>query len=215
MQTTDAAVGVELVETRRAVYRFLLAALEPPSPAQHAWLAHPDFRSGLARVCEEFGLDCPQGEWVPAAWADHESRYLACFEVGLPGPPVPLLASHYNRREPTPRIVHEHILLYRRFGARVREGSPYPADHLVNELAFLIRLDELLLAGEVEAESLLRARLDLLTRHVAPWSARAAAAAEGARLPAIYLTLLRLLALAAQQDRELTAAALALAREEP
>jgi hypothetical protein len=60
---------------------------------------------------------------------------------------VVLRASHYNRREPVPATIHEHVLFYRRFGARLAAGTLEPADHLSNQLAFLIRLDELPCAG--------------------------------------------------------------------
>ena len=199
----------ELAQTRLAVYRFLLAALGKPTPGQHAWLADPDFRNGLGLLCDEFGLPCPEGELVPAEYADHESRYLACFEVGLPGPPVPLLASHYNRKEPAPRIIHEHILFYKRFGALPAPDSPESADHLLDELTFLIRLDDLLLAGQVETESVLWGRRDFLARQAARWPARAVALAEERGLPPVYCTLLALLAAAVEQDLALSETAVA------
>jgi TorA maturation chaperone TorD len=203
-----------LASSRLAVYRFLLAALDKPTPVQHCWFRSPDFRAALAALGEAFDLPCPDGELVPPALADHESRYLACFEVGLPQPPVVLQASHYNRREPVPATVHEHVLFYKRFGARPAEGNIEPADHLSNELAFLIHLDELLAAGKLEAESVLRARRDFLARQVTRWAAAAAAAAEATSLPALYRFLLAVLARAADQDLELTQAALAWPGEE-
>ncbi|HKB38655.1 MAG TPA: molecular chaperone TorD family protein [Gemmataceae bacterium] len=203
----------ELAQTRLAVYRFLFAALSKPTPGQHIWMAGPDFRSGLGLLCEEFGLPCPEGELVPGEYADHESRYLACFEVGLPGPPVPLLASHYHRKEPAPRIIHEHVLFYKRFGTRPADTLE-SADHLLDELAFLVRLDELLLAGRMEAESVLHGRRDFLARQGAQWPARAAALAHERGLPPVYRTLLALLAVAVEQDLALSEAAVAdLAKE--
>ena len=205
----QAAPPQELAQSRLAVYRFLLMALDNPTPAQHRWFWGPDFRPSLEAVGEAFGLPCPEGEPVPPAFADHESRYLACFEVGLPQPPVVLQASHYNRREPVPATVHEHVLFYKRFGARPAQGNIEPADHLSNELAFLIRLDELLATGKLEAESVLRARRDFLARQVTRWAATAAATAEEKLLPGLYCFLLAALARAAEQDLELTQAALA------
>jgi TorA maturation chaperone TorD len=198
----------DLSRARCALYRFLLAALDKPTPAQHAWLLGPDFRAPLALACAEFGLPCPDGPLFPDDFADHQSRYLACFEVGLPEPPVVLLASHYNRREPVPATIHEHVLFYRRFGARVADANREPADHLLNELAFLVRLDDLLARGH-SAESVRRARGDFLARQVLRWVGRAARAAEEKGLPDVYQTLLGLLAAAVAQDAELTAAAAA------
>jgi len=198
-----------LAETRMAVYSFLLAALAKPTPAQHAWFAGPEFRRNLDDLCEQFGVPLAMGELAAADAAGHEARYIACFEVGVPEPPVPLLASHYNRREPVSQVIHEHLLFYRRFGARPAAGNIEPADHLLTELAFLVRLDELLRAGTVEAESVLRARHDFLSRHGAAWPAKAAAAAADKDLPEVYRALLALLAAAVRQDLELTAAPVA------
>jgi DMSO reductase family type II enzyme chaperone len=194
-----------LAAARSAVYRLVLATLDKPTPEQHAWLTGPAFRHSLEMVCTAFGLPWPEGALFPDSAADHESRYLACFEVGLPEPPVALLASHYNRREPVPRIIHEHILFYKRFGMHPLAGPGEPADHLSHELAFLIHLDELLTHTKLDVESVLRARSDFLTRHVARWPARAAAAAEEKHLPPVYCLLLDLLAAAVQQDLQLTA----------
>jgi TorA maturation chaperone TorD len=203
---TVSAATVELVEARLAVYRFLLQALAKPTAEQHAWFAGPVFRRALAEAAEQFGTP-PPGEPAVDGPAEHEARYIACFEVGLPAPPVALLASHYNRREPATAVIHEHILFYRRFGAALSAGNIEPADHLLNELAFLIRLDELYLGGE-PATSILRARRDFLRRQAARWPARAAETAVEQGLPAVYRSLLRLLAAAVAQDLELTEAAL-------
>ncbi len=198
-----------LAETRQTVYRFLLAALDKPTAAQHAWFAGPEFRASLERLCAAFALDPPAGELAAADPAEHEARYLAWFEVGVPQPPVPLLASHYNRREPVPQVVREHLLFYRCFALRLAPGNIEPTDHLLNELTFLVRLDQLLRAGVPNAGSVLRARRDFLDRQAAPWPSGAAAAARDRGLPAVYQTLMDLLAAAVAQDRDLTAAAVA------
>jgi TorA maturation chaperone TorD len=210
MSRAEPVVPAGLAEARPAVYRFLLAALDRPTPEQHAWLTGADFPRALAAACAAFGLPCPDGELFPASFAEHESRYLACFEVGLPAPPVPLLASHYSTREPVPRTIHEHVLFYRHFGTQPAAASE-PADHVLNELSFLIRLDELPRAAE--PASVLRARRDFLARQVVRWPGKAAAAAEEKCLPPIYCVLLSLLAAAASQDLELTEAAVALLDE--
>jgi TorA maturation chaperone TorD len=198
---------VELVEARLAVYRFLLAALDKPTAEQHAWFTGSAFRRSLAELAGQFGTPAP-AEPAAAGPAEHQARYIAGFEVGLPTPPVVLLASHYNRREPVTAVIHEHVLFYRRFGAALSAGNIEPADHLLNELAFLIRLDELYLEGEPGA-SILRARRDFLRRQAARWPARAAEAADERSLPAVYRSLLHLLAAAVAQDLEVTEAALA------
>jgi len=193
-----------LAESRLAVYRFLLAALDQPTPAQHAWLESPAFRHALEQVCEQFDLVVPRNNLAAADSADHEARYIACFEVGLPTPPVVFLASHYNRREPVTAIIHEHKLFYRRFGLNQATDNGAPADHALNELAFLIHLDELLLAGQIEEESILRARHDFLDRHMSRWPAAALSAAKDNGIPQLFVILLGLLAAAVEEDRALS-----------
>ncbi len=224
---TQMADPRELAAARAGVYGFLIAALDKPSREQHAWLGGGTFALALAELCERFGADRPpDGPLVPPEFDDYQADYIATFEVGMPAPPVVLLASHYNRREPAPRIIHEHLTLYRRFGARPADGNIEPPDHLLNELSFLVRLDELLIDGQVDAESVLRARRDFLHRHVARWPGQALdalAAAPGRRsarsaavrpVAPLYRTLLSLLAAAVGQDLELSESAVAALTEE-
>lgn len=199
----------ELREVRQAVYSFLLAAFDRPGPEQHAWIASDEFRQTLRQLCFAFDIALPPAPLAADSAADHEARYIACFDVGLPHPPVPLLASHYNHREPVPATIHEHILFYRRFGACLAKGEHDPADHLRGELAFLLHLDTLLANGQIDEASILYARRDFLTRQVHRWVGQAAAAAETNGLPPLYRTLLALLAAAVEQDLDMTTAAVA------
>ena len=197
--TTPVPIGAEqpapadLARARSAAYRFLLAALECSDGHNHAWLVGPEFRRGLELLCERFDVPLPEEPFFPADPTDTQSRYLACFEVGLKGPPVPLLASHYNHHEPVTTTIHEHVLFYGRFGARVPVGSPDPPDHVRHELGFLLHLDKLWLTGRVDGPSALRARADFLTRQVDRWVGPAMAAAVGAGLPPVYVGLLTVL----------------------
>lgn len=208
--TMNMNTAAGLADARLAVYRLLLSALEVPSPEQFAWLRSREFHDALSAAAAQFDVALPDGDWFGTDASDHEARWIATFEAGLPTPAVPLLASHYNRTEPTPRLLHEHVLMYRRFGRKPADGAVEPADHALNELSFLIHLDEMLAdAGDDEAESILRARRDFLKRHAAAWPARAAEQAASADVPPIYRALVELLAAAVEQDLELCEAALA------
>lgn len=214
MSVADAITPRDVLESRLSVYRFLLAALDKPTPAQHVWLRQPAFRQALELVCHQFALPCPMEELIPDEYGEYESRYLACFEVGVPAPPVALQASAYNRREPIPAIIHEHVLFYKRFALHLPDDDIESADHLLNELAFLIHLDELLQVGNVEPESIILARRDFLNRQVTRWLGKAATDATDRYLPAIYCTLLAVLAKVAKQDLELTEHTVGLPTEE-
>jgi len=196
----------DLALVRREVYSFCLRALEKPSLDQFTWMRSRAFWDTLDELFSEFDVRLSPAADLPGEYSLFESFYLACFEVGLPNPPVPLLASHYNKREPVPATIHEHVLFYKRFGVRLAPGNIEPADHLCNELTFLIRLDELLAEGTVPADSILHARSDFLTRHPARWLPQAHKAAEEMCLPELYVALIDLLGRAVAQDLDLTQA---------
>lgn len=211
MVTTCAASQVpeiiqvqELAQVRSNVYRFCLQAMDKPTHLQYDWLNSKPFRTSLKSLCEQFEVRLPSDLSMPQDFGAYESIYIACFDVGLPTPPVPLLSSHYNKREPVPATIHEHILFYKRFGTTLAEGNIEPADHLSNELAFLIRLDELLHDGEIDPESIHQARLDFLRRHPSRWLTQALQAAQDKEFPVLFLVLLRLLTHAINEDVELT-----------
>lgn len=194
----------ELALVRSQVYRFCQEAMNKPTRARFAWLNSELFRASLRAICDQFEMEISSTLSRFQDFETYESIYIACFDVGLPTPPVPLLSSHYNKREPVPATIHEHVLFYKRFGTTLTEGNIEPADHLSNELAFLIRLDELLHEGEIDPESIHQARLDFLTRHPFRWLPQALDAAEEKELPALFIVLLRLMNHAVSDDVELT-----------
>ncbi len=194
----------KLAQVRSDVYRFCLQAMDKPTRAQFDWLNSRPFRTSLRALCEQFEVRLSTELSLPQDFAAYESVYIACFDVGLPAPPVPLLSSHYNKREPVPATIHEHVLFYKRFGTTLAEGNIEPADHLSNELAFLIWLDELLHEGEIDPESIHQARLDFLRRHPHRWLPQALRAAQEKELPELFIVLLRLMSHAIDEDVELT-----------
>lgn len=201
--TSTIPVTGEFSALRSAVYRLLLTALDKPTPEQHALLLGSKFRASLSLLCGLFDTPFPGGERVPSSYPDFESRYLATFEVGLPEAPVVLLASHHIRHEPAPRVVHEHILFYKHFRYSPMEETGEAADHLLNELRFLIHLDRLREHCQSSADSLDRARRDFLDRHPLRWIARASDRASERGIAPFYRCVLRLLSAVVREDRML------------
>lgn len=191
----------ELTALRSTIYRLILLALDRPTPDRHQQLRGPSFRAGLELLLGQFDLPTPEEEFVPESYADYESRYLATFEVGLPEAPVVLLASHYSRNEPAPKVVHEHILFYRHFDADPAAETGEAADHLINELRFLIHLDELRERSPSSWEAIDRARGDFLDRQLLRWVPAACAQADRNGVPAFYCLALLLLYAMLQDDR--------------
>lgn len=202
MTSTTPASG-EFSALRSAVYRLLLTALDKPTPEQHALLLGSGFRASLSLLCGQFDAPSPGGELVPSSYPDFESRYLATFEVGLPEAPVVLLASHHIRHEPAPRVIHEHILFYRHFRYAPMEETGEAADHLLNELRFLIHLDQLRERCRSSADSLDRARRDFLDRHPLRWIPRASDRASERGVAPFYRGVLTLLSAVVREDRML------------
>jgi DMSO reductase family type II enzyme chaperone len=195
--------GPEFRSLRSAVYRLLLSALDKPTPEQHRHLLGAPFHEDLALVCGQFDVPLPGGALVPAEYPDFESRYLATFEVGLPEAPVVLLASHHVQHEPAPRVVHEHILFYRHFGCSPTEETGEAPDHLLNELRFLVHLDQLQERSPFSIESVERARRDFLDRQMLRWAPLAARRATERGIAGFYQALLNLLTRVLREDRVL------------
>ena len=202
----DARVLAELVRARLALYGFVLAVFDKPSAEQYAWLSGNEFAATFRELCDRFGVEAPGGEVIEWSADDHESTYLACFEVGLPTPKVVLQASHHNRRAPAPRTIHEHERLYRLFGAQRTRSNLDQQDHLLNELAFLVHLDELVLGGAVDLTAILRARRDFVGRYVRDHVGSALRSSRTAGVPRLYSVALALLASALDEDFALSEA---------
>ncbi len=196
----------ELAPVRLALYGFVLAVFDKPTAEQHAWLRSEEFATTLRELSDRFGVEAPGGGLVDWSADEHESSYLACFEVGLPTPKVVLQASHYNRRAPAPRTIHEHERLYRLFGAKLTLHNLDQQDHLLNELAFLVHLDELVLGGAVDLPAILRARRDFVGKHVRGLVGAALRSSQTAGVPPLYPVMLALLASALDQDFALSEA---------
>jgi Nitrate reductase delta subunit len=188
---------------RIALYGFVLAIFDKPDLEQHAWLTGPDFARTFRGLCQRFDIE-PPAALVQWSADEHESTYLACFEVGLPTPMVVLQASHYNRRAPAPRTIHEHERLYRLFDAKLAPRNLDQQDHLLNELAFLIHLDELVLAGAGDLDAIVRARRDFIGKHVKDHVGSALESSRKSGVPRVYAVALDLLASALDQDFSLS-----------
>lgn len=213
VEVEKAQVLAELVPARLALYGFVLAVFDKPTGEQHAWLSSEGFASTLQDLCDRFGVEASRGVLVDWSADEHESTYLACFEVGLPTPKVVLQASHYNRQAPAPRTIHEHERMYRLFDAKLTRRNLDQQDHLLNELAFLVHLDELVLGGAVDLPAILRARRDFVGKHVRDHVRSALQSSSRQSVPPVYSVTLAVLACALDQDFALSEAWLESERE--
>ncbi|MFH0794201.1 MAG: molecular chaperone TorD family protein [bacterium] len=162
-----------------ARWTFFHDLLRPPGKEQWAWLREPRVQTAWALLAAEVGL--PETLPLPICFEAFEQEYLNAFEVGAPEPLCPLIESHWNKRDPVPRILHENILFYKQFGLELKSTSNETADHLRHQLGFLAYLcrreaDALAIPeSAATAEQFAAARHDFLTRHTAYWLPLAAA----------------------------------------
>jgi DMSO reductase family type II enzyme chaperone len=157
--------------------RFSHDLLRKPNPDQHEWLRSAECRSFWDELTAILSLDLAF-PMIPGDFQLYESQYIATFDVGQPHPPVPLIESHYNKAEPVPRILHENILFYTRFGLELREDFAESADHLLCQLSFMAHLLRLLqqhveVNNAEESAQFVHAIGDFSDRHLRSWIPRA------------------------------------------
>lgn len=174
-----------------AAFSFTHELFRPAASEQYEWLIGETCAESWRYLTQAFPhfqdhLD------LPPAFGDFESRFIATFDVGVPAPPVPILESHYNKRDPLPKILHENILFYQQFGLRLSSASNESADHLRHQLEFVSYLFSLLARAEASSDpgtpdraaQICQALEDYLSRHLLSWLPQAVAAAQDAPLAA-------------------------------
>jgi len=157
------------------LYRVFAWCFSHPSPERFAWLSG---KGCLGRFAD---------------FESYEAAYIALFEVGMPGPPAPLLESSYSKSTAAQNIVLECVNFYDVLGLRP-SGSAFPADHLVTQLEFLaavryIRDNE---RDPERQEPLSRLERDFIERHVLSWLPSAQKKLDGLN-PPLFPALLRAL----------------------
>lgn len=179
IQGTTSRTMEELAESA-AMWQFFLSLFKFPSLKQWIRLQETRARMAWEIVKRDLGADFLLEIPVPADVQAYEEQYLSTFEVGIPHPVCPLIESHWNKRYPTPRILHENILFYKQFGLELRPAAAETADHLRYQLEFLLYLDRLehQAWGKEGGEELIRqvaqGRRDFLERHPGCWVPAAA-----------------------------------------
>lgn len=183
-------------------YRVFAWCFGHPSPERFAWLSGKGCRELLGKG-EIHHRRRPR---VDATWRfpdleSYEAAYIALFEVGVPGPPAPLLESSYSTSAAAQNIVLECVNFYDVLGLRP-SGSAFPADHLVTQLEFLAAVRYLWdnERGPERREPLRRLERDFIERHVLSWLPSARTKLEGLN-PPLFPALLRALSSHLQEAR--------------
>ena len=153
------------------LFRVFAFCFSHPTRECFAWLSGNDSRALWKHLKRRFRI----GAKLTTAdrftdFSAYEATYIALFEVGVPGPPVPLLESAHSNRSVPQEIVLDCVNFYDVLGLRP-SGSVFPTDHLVTQLEFLAAVGYLR-EGESDpekAESLRRLELDFFERHLLNW----------------------------------------------
>ena len=96
-----------------ARWHFFLTLFKFPSLKQWIGLQEERSRRAWAILNRDLDADPALEMPVPADLQTYEDLYLSTFEVGVPHPVCPLIESHWNKRHPVPKILHENILFYK------------------------------------------------------------------------------------------------------
>ncbi|MFB3786999.1 MAG: molecular chaperone TorD family protein [bacterium] len=197
----------ELAESA-AMWQFFLTLFQFPSLKQWMGLREERIRKAWAVLQGELNAGADLEIPVPADVQTYEEQYLSTFEVGIPHPVCPLIESHWNKRYPAPRILHENILFYKQFGLELRPVAAEMADHLRYQLEFLLYLDRLehhaweKEGGDELIRQVAQGRRDFLERHPGFWIPAAARDLNG-KLPGLWPPFwMNLLALAMERAVE-------------
>ncbi len=167
--------------TSAAAFFFAHDLFRNPGPEQWAFLQDPVTERIWTALASPFGFAESMG--LPENPENYESEFIEAFEVGSPHPPVPLIESHYNKRDPAPRILHENVLFYSAFGLRLRSAGHETADHLRHQLEFVGYLYKL--ESTAFDHQIRHARHDFLERRLLSWLP--AAAERAAKAPSAWI----------------------------
>jgi TorA maturation chaperone TorD len=192
--------------TELDIYRVFAASLGHPSRERFAWFSGRVFRELFKRLNSRLRRQrkpIPLGRF--SDYRTYEAAYISLFEVGVPGPPVPLLESVYSKSSAAQEIVLDCVNFYDVLGLRP-SGTAFPADHIVTQLEFLSAarfLRENAVSPENQASLCLLER-DFIERHLLTWLSSAQEKLERLN-PPVFPALLGLLAHALKNELGLLA----------
>ncbi len=170
----DENMRLDSLQEEAALWRFLHDLFRSPSPKQWNWLHDRRTQEAWMLLGREMGVTVPEPLPFPSSLLEYEQEYIAFFEVGIPEPPCPLLESHWNKRDPLTKILHENMLFYKQFGLQLRSSAYETADHLRHQLEFMRYLCVMEIKHVPLAEQIALAREEYRIRHLLSWIPRAA-----------------------------------------
>lgn len=188
---------------RSGLYSLLARALTVPDESFHLAIREGSLARTIAELTPELPYPLPAPDLEPAdlpPLLEFQAQYLACFEVGVKGPPCPLYEGAFRKDRGRKAIMEELLRFYDYFGLRMSEQVRELPDLLAAELEFMHYLAFLEAKaledrenGSFDRPDLLRAQRDFLARHLAAWTPQLARTAEARGAPEVYRKLLHFL----------------------
>ncbi len=162
-------------------YRFFAYLIGPPTRERFDRITQPGLQETIANLWE--GMACTGDLPLNAmfeSFEHYEACYIALFDVGAPGPPVPLLESFYHKTVPPQQTVLENTWFYDVIKLRTAASISSP-DHLLSQLEFCasVRYLEETCSEEPQRRTLCRLESDFLDRHLLSWIPMALAQLQG------------------------------------
>lgn len=185
------------------LYRFFAFALSSPSRDRFDALAQPALKNALLDLQKQWRCaEEPQDFAWFEDYGDYEAAYIALFDVGIPGPPVPLFESAHDKSKPAQEIALENTWFYDVLGLKWNSSSAVP-DYLITQLEFLASVRYALDNAHDAATkpSLAQLETDFLNRHILNWLPKAAARLDAAS-PSTFAPVLNLLLAFLKSRRE-------------
>lgn len=159
-----------------ALFAFLHDLFRYPTQEQWEWLNRSEIQNVIDSLISVYFIhEKIHFHRYPNSLEEYEETFITLFEAGLPHPICPLIESHWNKKDPIPKILHENILFYHTFGLELKEEAKETADHLRFQLEFYSHLTKLLANEDYidemndKTSQILQARTDYLHRHLLSW----------------------------------------------
>jgi TorA maturation chaperone TorD len=180
------------------LYRFFARLLGFPSRDRFDLLKRISSTEVVACLWERLNCKAPPPPTVMfQSFEQYESSYIALFEVGSPGPPVPLVESFYHETIPVQQTVLENACFHDVIQLKADTSVTSP-DHLLAQLEFgaSVRYLHEHCESEMQRQDLRRLERDFLNQHMLSWLPIALAKLESLRppfLPVVFALLVQFL----------------------
>jgi DMSO reductase family type II enzyme chaperone len=159
-------------QTRASLYSLLGMPFRFPEERLVKRFITGEWQKELSVTLRGLGISFPELDDLRLGLSakQYEVEFIALYEVGMGGAPCPLHSGHYARDRM--RIMEEVLRFYRFFNYKPDRSADRFPDHINFELEFmghLAQLQDEAIPDSEDAQSLLLAQKDFITRNLVSW----------------------------------------------